>query len=260
MDSENIEKIIFYSWQSDLPSVGNHYLIRDALRGAIRRISRDDTELKIRVDHDTFGVSGSPDIKQVIFDKIDQCTVFVCDISIINQNDNCSRPVPNPNVLIEMGYAAAKLGWARIILVFNEHYGKLEDLPFDIRANRISKYNFNPVNASGENKNKVEEHLENIFSVAVRSILESEYLEKSNTTSDIEEIRRARDIKTLKKVLYTTYIPVIDEFFGQAKKGILNEEVFTVFYALNGVVSSSDFYLYDQNLMQMTIDFLQQFE
>jgi len=33
MDSENIEKIIFYSWQSDLPSVGNHYLIRDALRG-----------------------------------------------------------------------------------------------------------------------------------------------------------------------------------------------------------------------------------
>ena len=139
---KNIEKIIFYSWQSDLPSAGNHYLIRDALRGAIKRISRDDTELTMRVDHDTLGVSGSPDIKQVIFDKIDQCTVFVCDVSIINQNEHDSRKTPNPNVLIEMGYAAAKLGWGRVVLVFNEHYGKLEDSPFDIRANRISKYNF----------------------------------------------------------------------------------------------------------------------
>ena len=47
---------------------------------------------------------------------------------------------PNPNVLIELGYAIHLLGWERIICVNNVKYGKNELLPFDLRSHRISTF------------------------------------------------------------------------------------------------------------------------
>jgi hypothetical protein len=39
----------------------------------------------------------------------------------------------NSNVAIELGYALHAVTDKRVILVFNEHFGKHEDLPFDLR-------------------------------------------------------------------------------------------------------------------------------
>lgn len=44
------------------------------------------------------------------------------------------RATPNPNVLVELGYAAHSLGWDRIIVVVNTAHGAIEELPFDFRA------------------------------------------------------------------------------------------------------------------------------
>ena len=53
----------------------------------------------------TEGVAGWPDITSALFDKIDQCEVFVADITPINGPDSDFRITPNPNVLLELGYA-----------------------------------------------------------------------------------------------------------------------------------------------------------
>ena len=39
----------------------------------------------------------------------------------------------NSNVAIELGYALRALTDRNVLLVFNEHYGKHDDLPFDLR-------------------------------------------------------------------------------------------------------------------------------
>lgn len=52
-------------------------------------------------------------------------------------NDN---HVPNPNVLIELGYAIKVLGWSKIICLFNSETGNIEDLPFGINHNRVTPY------------------------------------------------------------------------------------------------------------------------
>ena len=100
---------IFYSWQSDLPPATNRTLIQKALENAVKMIRNDDSiQVEPVVDRDTSGVPGAPDIARTIFEKIDQAQIFVCDISIINKDEQ-SRPMPNPNVLVELGYAALHL-------------------------------------------------------------------------------------------------------------------------------------------------------
>ena len=97
--------LVFYSWQSDLPNKTNRSFIEDALEKAAKAI-RDDDSIQVEpvIDRDTVGVAGSPEISKTIFSKIDQAKVFVCDISIINSGAD-ARLAPNPNVLIEPGYA-----------------------------------------------------------------------------------------------------------------------------------------------------------
>ena len=69
---------LFFSWQSDLPKADTKSLIIEVLD----EIAKDEYILS---DRDTKGEAGSPSIDDVIFRKIDECDVFVADISIINQ-------------------------------------------------------------------------------------------------------------------------------------------------------------------------------
>jgi len=96
---------IFYSWQSDLPDNTNRHFIQKAIEEAVKSLKKEDVlEVQPVIDRDTRGVPGSPDIADTIFRKIDASQVFVCDISIINKGLQ-SKPTPNPNVLVELGYA-----------------------------------------------------------------------------------------------------------------------------------------------------------
>src|SRR5687768_5550906 len=96
---------VFYSWQSDLPNATNRGFILTALEAACAEVAKDvAVEERPEVDRDTQGVPGAPDIAATIFAKIDSADVFLADISIVAQADG-ERPCPNPNVLIELGYA-----------------------------------------------------------------------------------------------------------------------------------------------------------
>jgi hypothetical protein len=106
--------LVFYSWQSDLPGATNRNFILQALENAAKALRNDDTlQVEPVIDRDTLGVPGSPNISETIFEKINQAKIFVCDISIINQDLIKQNPnirfTPNPNVLLELGYALKAL-------------------------------------------------------------------------------------------------------------------------------------------------------
>ena len=110
---------IFYSWQSDLPNKDNRSFIENCIKKAIKKLKVGfEPTLALTIDRDTQETIGTPDIAGTIFDKIAKADIFICDISIINNNSQ-SRKCPNPNVLLELGYAIKTLGWDRIICFYN---------------------------------------------------------------------------------------------------------------------------------------------
>ena len=137
-------RVVFYSWQSDLPNATNRGLILRALEDGAKLVGTD-AQLGVQpvIDRDTKGVPGSPDIAKTILDKIDASDVFAADISLVN-SPRSKRRTPNPNVLFELGYAFGTLGEDKIILVFNEAFGRIRDLPFDLRQRRMVKYRAAP--------------------------------------------------------------------------------------------------------------------
>ena len=133
---------IFYSWQSDLPNNTNRGFLNTVIEKTISQIHNSESyELEPSLDRDTQGIPGAPNISQTILDKIKKCDAFIADISIVTGDKNQGeRPSPNPNVLLELGYAIALHGWDKIILFCNETHGTEEDLPFDIRQHRRINY------------------------------------------------------------------------------------------------------------------------
>ena len=61
---------------------------------------------------------------------------FVADVSIVTPA-GATRLIPNPNVLLELGYASKAIGWERIVMVANTAFGQPEELPFDLRKRRV---------------------------------------------------------------------------------------------------------------------------
>jgi len=134
---------IFYAWQSDRPSSGNRSFIREALDATKERLRADaEIEDRVEVDQDTQGVTGMPEIAATILAKIADCDLFVADLSFVGQsestkNEQAAKSLPNPNVLVELGYAMGAIGTNRCLCVMNTKFGGPELLPFDLRGRRF---------------------------------------------------------------------------------------------------------------------------
>lgn len=160
---------VFYSWQSWINGNTNRHFILSAIERAVEKIRRDETiRVEPVVDRDTLGSAGSVDIVATIFEKIENSAIFVCDVTIITPHDAIHHS-PNPNVMVELGYAAAVLGWERIICVINTAYGTVEKLPFDLRSRRMLSYHL-PVDV--ENKADTRKNLINSLQEAISVIIE----------------------------------------------------------------------------------------
>ena len=132
---------IFFSWQADtLTLTGRNFIERAlerALERAVARISGDasihEAVRDLAVDQGTQDVPGSPPVIETILGKIDAAAVVVSDLTFTGQRLD-GRPTPNPNVLIEYGWALKSLTHSRIISVMNTAYGKptADTLPFDL--------------------------------------------------------------------------------------------------------------------------------
>jgi Predicted nucleotide-binding protein containing TIR-like domain len=160
---------VFYSWQSDLPRETNHKFILKALENACKELrSQNGVIVEPTVDRDTQNVAGAVNIAEIILLKIMDADVFVADVSLINldpinssakEQDLNIRKTPNPNVLFELGYAIKHLGNEGVILVLNEFYGNVEQLPFDLRGLRTIRYTENPDKLTENGKNKLKDAL-----------------------------------------------------------------------------------------------------
>lgn len=150
-----MELKIFYSWQSDLPKNQNLNFIETSIKDALKRLRQQKPiSLDIKLDKATRNLAGSPDIAESIFSKIGNSSIFIADISIINKDYDGLRKTPNPNVLVELGYAARSIGWEKIICVYNTDFGNYNDLPFDLRNRRI--LNYTSKNGKDELSRKIE--------------------------------------------------------------------------------------------------------
>lgn len=177
---KNVELKIFYSWQSDLPNSETRGLIQDSISSAVNMLK--DT-VEIEADRDTKGEYGSPDIVQTIFSKINECDIFIADVSIVNKYSSITdegessevKYGPNPNVMLELGYAASVVGWENVICIMNIDYGSPNDLPFDLAHRRLSPYSLKK-----KTKADVKKYIRDIIMDTVSNLLENGPRVKSN--------------------------------------------------------------------------------
>lgn len=178
---------IFYSWQSDLnPKLNNHF-IKDCLEKVVKDLAKDSTlEIIPTLDRDVKGETGSPNIIDTILKKIDACQILVADVTMINNNFINrllkKRQTPNPNVLIELGYGLNRLSWDRIICLNNSHFSKVENLPFDLKQNRISQYHY----SNTKSKEKVKKELTDLLRHAIKEIVDNyETIEEKSRSTNV---------------------------------------------------------------------------
>ena len=147
---------IFWSWQSDTAQGTGRHFVRDVLAELAKNLNGldgaedaerpDNDELdeqasgdplypdtRIEVDHDTQGLGGSPKVAEAILRKIREAGVFVADVTLVAKTPK-GKSVPNPNVMIELGYAMHVLDEQQIVLVMNSTEGGAPSkLPFDLK-------------------------------------------------------------------------------------------------------------------------------
>jgi hypothetical protein len=121
------------------------------------------------------GESGAPILSDVIFTKIENSYAFIADITFCSE-DKDNNKYPNPNVLIELGYASRALGWDRIILIINEVFGDIKNLPVDI-SDRRHPFTYNLPENSEPNIFECEfNKLIGYLKVAIKTTKEAELL------------------------------------------------------------------------------------
>lgn len=236
---------IFFSWQSDSLDATNRQFIRQQLRSAVNDVESEHSGVVIDVDEATRDLPGSPNIPAAILSKIKAADIFVCDITTINPTQNNVRKVPNPNVVYELGFAVATLGWGRVVLLFNEAIGKFpEDLPFDFDRHRAS-----PFSASVPPTGAQKRALSNLLAVAVSKILETNP-ERPTAELTPAEKQHARDVDNLRWVTSTLHLPTIDQHILECPH-MLADRTLHFWESFNGVMSSSHFHLYDEELLSL---------
>ena len=181
---------VFWSWQSDHDADISHYFVRNALNDAIKSLkvpsgleepSETDRRVQLHLDHDTKGRTGWVDITVAIFEKIEASSVFVADVTPVAESRSKLdkggkevglRPIMNPNVAIELGYALKALDWSKIIPIMNTAYGSVDRMPFDVDRSRRWAMTYDLKEGASEDEIKVaRKKLADEFAYALKSYL-----------------------------------------------------------------------------------------
>ena len=135
------------------------------------------------MDHDRKGVPGSPDLANTILEKIRATSIFIADVTPVGKTSN-GKPVINPNVAIELGYALAHIGDRGFLMVLNGNYGDRESLPFDLKqkAGPII-FSIRP-DATKDELKKEQRTLSGTFKVAIRDCVAAL---KKDAETDVSE-------------------------------------------------------------------------
>ncbi len=234
---------VFYAWQSDLPARFNRNAVKKCLRVASseleEQLSTETQQSEVIIDEATRDYPGSPNIPASILEKIQASDVFVADVSIINSESD-DKETPNPNVVFELGYAVANLGWERVILLINESHGKVELLPFDFDRHRATPFTL----AEGKGSPK---ELTKTLTDAISLIILKDPPRPKAGRFNLAEAERERDLTNLRWLLGSINWPTIDEHISSGPKFL--SAASTHFYdEVISIVSSTLFHIYDKEL------------
>lgn len=144
----NKKYTLFFSWQSD--DTKSQKILESKLQAAIDFL-KENEGIDLTIDYSTLGKSGMASIDQTILEKIDACDIFLADITPLisyskteGNGQSVIKEMPNPNVLLELGYAMSAIGVDYVIPVAHQGKWVAANLPFDINHHTI--YSFNSTN------------------------------------------------------------------------------------------------------------------
>lgn len=111
--------------------------------------------------------------------------MFVPDLTFVGTRLD-GRPTPNPNVLIEYGWAIKSLGYSRVMPIMNTAYGEpsAETMPFDMRHLRYPILYNCPLEADEDTRKKQRVALAREAEKALRTIFASDDFKASLLPSD----------------------------------------------------------------------------
>ena len=153
----NMDITLFFSWQmeTDLQGFNNKRFLNHCIEKACKNVSNTGklNKVKIRFQEGMRASSGTPEVAREMFRKIDQCDIYVADITTAqrlplwlepfhNKKNMFFRYSPNGNVFGEYNRALGKYPEfdRQIILLANDvNKTALEDndvIPFDTRGRR----------------------------------------------------------------------------------------------------------------------------
>ncbi|MBS0344283.1 MAG: nucleotide-binding protein [Proteobacteria bacterium] len=238
--------VVFYSWQSDLPVTRK--FIQKALTSAANTVMEELPDVSITIDQATRGLTGSPNIPLAIMKKIKKADMVVSDVTPINA-DLKQKKTPNPNVLFELGFAVAALGWDRVALVFDAGVGNFpDDVPFDFDKHRAISF-----------PNSVDNHANDLKALvstlkkAIKSTLEEDPARPTATLTP-EEVRHQRDVETLTEIFEKINVQVIDDHFSKMPHCI-SDAALHVWDMFSIVSAGNDFHLNDAELFELIHQF-----
>ncbi|WP_321969274.1 hypothetical protein [Paraburkholderia tropica] len=168
---------------------------------------------------------------------------------------------PNPNVVFELGYAVARLGWERVVLLFNTQYGEFPgDLPFDFDRHRampfkaVASTDANGQNSAVKSRNAgAAGQLTAGLQRAIELVVEHDPARPTSQMSD-DEIKRARDVTNITWILETVHHPTLDSFYLDAPK-YLTHKLLDMWTSFSAVLNDSLFHLYDKELGERLREF-----
>lgn len=245
---------IFYSWQSDLPRKVNKNLILNALQQAKDELEEEFPDIHIIIDEATRNRTGSPNIVESILNKIENCDFYIADISIINNQETATKKMPNPNVLFECGYALNVLGTERITLLFNEHFGSLKTVPFDLLQRRISTYTADPeTSRSNLSSNSVYSLMKEIL---LSWIQNNDRLPPIIRKTNIQFIKNQRDVDNLKKFFSCFDVYSIQKLYEELPDYINSSVHFDYITNIDYQIATLDFYIHHKKLNKLIKQFV----
>ncbi len=132
---------VFYSWQSDIPANTNRGFIEKAVESAISEVNAR-RKLGLTLEQNTRETPAAPDVVENLLHKIDNALVFIADVTPVTKAGK--NPIPDPNVMLELGYAIKALTADRIVTIHNDTFGDVRHLPFDLGLKQPLTYRVDP--------------------------------------------------------------------------------------------------------------------
>lgn len=197
---------VFFAFQMDTEDKFGKGFIQSAVEIAIQQLK--DEGLEVTLDYGFRGTPGTPPLLDEMLKKSDESDMVIVDLTYTSakewlnakeiggddtskwisiEKDADRKPSPNPNVLLETGYAWAKKGTYRTLAIMNEAFGSPKLLPVDLKGFRWGiTYNLDKTNYHSR-KQKRKKLAEALFDSIKNSIL-SEAIHQSEKWKPIKLI------------------------------------------------------------------------